>query len=474
MGIKRGIMMCSNRVFVWVFAIVLVLDLPAHSQNLKYPPDFLWGAAFSAHQTEGKTGGAENGDWWHFEHPQNGQSPIANGDTADISIDHWNRYPEDFAAAKDIGLNTVRTSLAWEKIEPKPGVFNEEVIGHYRDVLKSMRDHGLRPMIALNHFTHPLWFQEQGGWLSPQSPQHFARYAQYVATHLSDLCDLWITFNEPMILVQMSYVKGVTPPLKTGLQNGFEAAYNTARAHRLAVHALHSAKSTNSVGVAYAFQIFDPVDENNKDDVRAANELSEISNWDWLRGVETGHMEFRYTKPGLLWSSQEVYKRDLPPNEMAVPSKIDWLGVNFYNRFLIRSRGSSLPFEWQNPPGPQSDMGWVIVPLELERMTRLVAKHHSYPLLITECGLADSADTKRPDFIRRNLYALDRLIKGSEQGGPIDVRGYYHWSLMDNFEWLHGYKYRFGLVEVQYGNGLKRVPRYSASVYSEEIKKRSN
>ncbi|MDZ4676323.1 MAG: family 1 glycosylhydrolase, partial [Oligoflexia bacterium] len=357
--------------FIGIFLSIVTINFPAHSQTKQYPKSFLWGAAFSAHQTEGVTGGGENGDWYQFEHPATENSPIANGDNADLSIDHWNRYEDDLQAAKSTGLNTIRISLSWEKIEPQPGIFNSEVMAHYKTVLKRMRELGLRPMISLHHFTHPIWFNQNGGWLSAQSPEYFARYAQYVAQNLSDVCGLWMTFNDPMGFIHLAYVNGEIPPHKKGLSNGFEAAFNTVRAHRLAVYAFHKARSTNNVGVAYGFKLFDPFDLKNEQDVRAAKELSEISNWAWLRATETGHLEFRYTQPGIIWDKQIIFQRNILTSEMILHAKIDWLGVNFYDHSLVRGTTKPIPFELINTQGLEGDNGSTLAPQALEKITRL-------------------------------------------------------------------------------------------------------
>lgn len=449
-----------------------------------YSPDFLWGAAFSAHQTEGKVGGGENGDWYQFEHPWLWPSPITNHDTADLAVDHWNRYEEDLQAAKSVGLNTLRTSIAWEKIEPQQGMFNSDAMAHYRAEFKRMNALGIRPMICLHHFTHPTWFNDMGGWDNDQSPQLFLQYAKYVVDNLKDVTNLWITFNEPMILVQMGYLKGEVPPKKIGLDSALGAAYNLARAHRIVTNYIHQVQGLPSngtlghheqgvsgVGIAYSFSFFDPADPNNKNDVAATENLMELSNWDWLRGAETGHVEFRLKVPD---HSDQVYTKDIPASDLPEnPGPVyDWIGVNYYQRYLIQSKPDSLvPFAWITPQGPTGDNGWSIYPQGLERLLKEIDKRFSYPLVVTENGMADGNDSKRPQFIRDHLHFLDNAILG-KTGKPLDIRGYYHWSLMDNFEWLSGYSYKFGLYEVQFNNDLKRVPRESARVYSNEIKAR--
>jgi beta-glucosidase len=464
---------------VWLFSTGFVFAKPSPP----YPSGFLWGAAFSAHQTEGAVDGGENGDWYKFEHPTPPHSsPIYNSDTADVAVDHWNRYEEDLQAAKALGLNTLRTSLAWEKIEPKKGLFNESAMAHYRDEFKRMNQLGIRPMICLNHFTAPNWFEDEGGWTSANSPFEFLEYAKYVVNQLGSYTDLWITFNEPMIMVEQGYLKGETPPLKTGLKNAFEAAFNTARAHRMVVNYIHQVQGLprnrsnkspmGGVGLAYAFQVFDPANPKLKEDIQAAQNLTDLSNWDWLRGAETGHLIFTLSVPG---KPDQVYQRDLPVTDLPPnPGPVyDWLGVNYYQRYLIAyNPNSPIPFQWITPPGPVTDNGWSIYPEGLERILRDVSKRFSYPMIVTENGLADENDSKRPQFIRDHLQSLDKGVFGSASGPALDVRGYYHWSLMDNFEWLSGYRYKFGLFEIDFKNNLKRNPRPSAWVYRDEIKGR--
>ncbi|MGZ3699977.1 MAG: family 1 glycosylhydrolase, partial [Bdellovibrionota bacterium] len=326
-----------------LWGIVFLLLLPQEGFSA-YPKGFLWGAAWSAHQTEGSTGGGEAGDWYRFEHPVAGSSPITHGDTADVAVDHWNRYAEDLDQAKNLGLNTVRTSLSWEKIEPAPGVFSTSAIAHYREELQAMRARGLRPMIALQHFTHPQWFNDRGGWTNPDAPRYFLDYATRVVKELGPLSDLWITFNEPMVLVVMGYLKGEVPPQLSSLDAAYEAAYQLVRAHRMVASMIHrqffpwgrvDLGELKGVGLANSFQIYDPADSGSLMDRRAADTIADLTNWAFIRGVMTGHVVFTMPPevPNAHSFSRDVPASDTPPWENQ--PALDWLGVNYYTKYLI-------------------------------------------------------------------------------------------------------------------------------------------
>lgn len=447
-----------------------------------YPQGFLWGAAWSAHQTEGLGGGGENGDWYAFEHSS--PSPIAGGATADVADDGWDRYGDDLKVAQSLGLNTIRISLAWEKIEPSPGVFSSAAIAHYRAELQAMHELGLKPMVALHHFTNPVWFAEQGGWLADTSPQAFADYATYVVSQLGDLCDLWITFNEPMIVVIMGYLKAQTPPLVADLQSSYQAAFSLARAHRMAAAAIHAAQppvtgardadgSLRGVGLVNSFQLYDPNDPTNANDQQAASVLADLNNWAFIRGVTGTKLEFDIPSevPNTTSFSEPFPSNDLDPWPGAeAQAPLDWLGANYYTRYLIKyDPTNSLRADWITPPGSVADNGNVVYQAGIEAILRETAANFpGLPLLLSENGLADSADQLRPQAIRDGLASLDGAVFGSTLGPALDVRGYYHWSLIDNFEWLSGFSYRFGLVAVDF-TSLQRTPRPSADIYQQEI-----
>ncbi len=467
--------------------LFFLLAYPLAHADSHYPPGFIWGAAYSAHQTEGVQGGGELSDWWDFEHPQTGTSPIRNADTADLAVNQWELYEIDDNQAVQLGLNSVRTSLAWEKIEPIYGVFSTKVIEHYRRRFQAMRAKGIKPMIALHHFVHPKWFHPKGGWLSEESPKWFLEYAHFVVTQLGDLCDLWIPFNEPMVLVLMGYLKAEIPPQLQSLDSAYEAAFQMARAYRMVSAMIHEVQGPSpngrgpdgklrGVGLANSLHLYDPLDPQNQKDIEAADWVTQVNNWDFLRGIISDRLEFKL-HPEIIFGknfNREFPKEDLQPWQMG-DGLMDWIGVNYYSRYYIKYNPKSLlKVEWVMPTGPSGDNGWSIYPEGLERILRqTAAQFPQTPLVVTENGLADGADSRRGKFIEAHLHSLDGAVFGSSLGNPLDLRGYYHWSLMDNFEWLYGYAYRFGLVEIQYNQNLKRVPRASAEIYKSEILKRN-
>jgi beta-glucosidase len=458
--------------------ILALLILVATDARAAYPEGFVWGAALSAHQAEGKAGGGENSDWFQFEHSSvDGRSPIAGGDTADVAVDHWNRYAEDFRLAREMGLKSVRISLAWEKIEPAPGVFDESVISHYRDVLASMHAQGIQPVVAFHHFTHPLWFHAQGGWSMESSPQTFLAYTTRVVESLGDLCDTWITFNEPMVLVWLGYVHGSYPPNHHSIDEGTVVALNLARAHRLVTSMIHEkqpgkagATGIHGVGLVNSLQLYEPARAWHPLERLTARIIDTISNWAFPSLALDGEIPF--ADRALIALAGGPFTVKFPKDEARGNPRADWFGVNYYTRYIVRGK-FPFSFEVSNHKDPLGDNGWGVYPKGLEKIVRAAAKHVHVPLVVSENGMADATDRLRPDLIRGSLKSLDRLVEGTKNEAPLDVRAYYHWSLTDNFEWLWGFQYRFGLIEIRYDDGLRRVPRESSRVYQAEIRART-
>lgn len=472
--------MLLNVVVIALFTAMACSSASPAGQTRAYPAEFLWGAAISAHQVEGVFGGGTNSDWWFFEHFGNN---ILNGDTADIATDHWHRYPEDFAIAKSMGLNTIRTSVAWEKIEPVPGEFSSEAIAHYRAELQLMRAMGLRPLVTLQHGTVPIWFQRRGGWLAADSPQIFVRYAAYVVSQLGDLCDLWATINEPTSLIGEGYFFGNTPPQISSPAAAVRAALNVIRAHRLATARVHELQprplfsaQIRGVGLVNSLEVFDPYQPSDPEDVALTATMDELWNWALPRaavyaGPALDNLASRMAPAA---DVRDLIQKLIAEDRSSTPGSqvVDWMGVNYYSRTLVEAGPNGEPV-FHTPPGPVGDNGWSVYPEGLERIIRATNQHFpALPIIVTEHGMADAADRYRPQLIRDALRYLDLAKTGHDGLPPVDVRGYYHWSLTDNFEWTYGYAHRFGLVEILYGQRLQRVPRQSAKVYTEEISAR--
>ncbi|MAF81110.1 glycosyl transferase [bacterium] len=379
--------------------------------------DFLWGAATSAHQVEGNN---VHSDWWDWEKSTNGVT------RSGVAADHYRHFAEDFALAKELGHNAHRLSLEWSRLEVEPGKWNERAISHYREVLLALREAGLTSFVTLHHFTNPQWFATQGGWLARSAPVRFARYAAMAADRFGDLVDFWVTINEPMVYATQSFWHKRWPPQLGSWSALRTALRHLASGHELAYQELHKQLPEAQVGIAKHVIAYVPSD-----------------NATW-----TGRQAAAWEDS---WFNHRFFKQ--------TPDSHDFIGVNYY--FHQRPQSVSLipprlhTQAWQ---GAVSDMDWPIWPEGLAHALRGMSRYKK-PLYVTENGLADAKDTRRPDFIRDHLRVIERA-----QADGIDVRGYLHWSLLDNFEWDHGFDPRFGLVEVDYAT-QKRTPRQSAYVY---------
>jgi beta-glucosidase len=465
--------------FFFVGWILMSQSEPRAVAQQSYPSTFLWGTALSAHQVEGKTGGGENADWYPFERIP---GKIYGDDTADIATDHWNRYPGDFQLAASIGVNTIRTSVAWEKIEPKAGKFSEDVIQHYRAEFCYLKQLGLRPMITLLHGTVPLWFQNRGGWLALDSPQQFAAYVRFVVSKLGDLCDLWVTVNEPVVLIGLGYLEGSIPPQSASPESAILATWNLVRAHRLATATIHEVQplpQPNSpgtplrgVGLVNSLDLYQPYNKLNLVDDFVTGIYVELSNWAFPKAAVYGNFEMDNILGQLLGQ-----KLSHPAGSLDIPEAhgnpvLDWLGVNYYTLWLVQYKIGSLPVLVVPPSleAQKTDIGRAIYPAGTEQILRDTAAHFpNIPLVMTENGVSDRADNFRPQFIRDSLHYLD-LAKFGHNGLPgLDIRGYYHWTLTDDFEWQWGYFSQYGLVQILRDQNLERVPRTSATVYCQEI-----
>ena len=378
-------------------------------------PGFLWGAATSAHQVEGNN---IHNDWWAWE-------KSGKGERSGTAADSWHRWREDIALAKSLGHTAHRFSLEWSRLEPAPGEWDRRALDHYRQVLLALRAEGLASFVTLHHFTNPLWLARQGGWEKARAVQHFLRYTRQVVTQLGDLVDFWVTLNEPNVYAQQSFWAGRWPPQKKSWGSFLRVSRHLAAAHEVAYQEIHRHLPLARVGVAQNMIAFVPHRPTSRADGRAAALYSQWFNHRFFTATRGTH---------------------------------DFIGVNSY--FAAKKRWRPWPPHAATipPAGPHSDLNWPISPAGLTQVL-LEATRYKVPIYVTENGVADAKDTLRADFIRDHLRAVE-----AAQARGADVRGYLHWSLIDNFEWDLGFAPRFGLVAVDYAT-QKRTPRRSAYVY---------
>ena len=383
-----------------------------------FPPDFIWGAATSAHQVEG---GNVNSDWWDFEHDPATAARESSGD----GIDHYHRYGDDFALLRSLGHNAHRLSLEWARIEPAPGEFSRAAVAHYRRVLTALAGTGLTAFVTLHHFTLPRWFAAAGGWLAPGAVDAFARYCRHVATELGDLMPYVCTINEPQMVALHGYLEGYHPPGITNPVLWKRVGRILLDAHHAAVRAVRTAAPGAQLGLAVQLPLLEPA----RDDATCA----------------ALHRTMRY----------EIV--DLYLDGLTGPDRGDWLGVQYYRRQWV---DPASPTWFADPPAgyPLTQMGWAVHPDGLREMLHRAART-GLPLYVTENGIATGDDTERVDYLETHLAAVARA-----RAEGVDVRGYLHWSAFDNFEWSEGYRPRFGLVAVD--AQFTRIPKPSAYAFS--------
>ena len=378
--------------------------------NLKFPKNFLWGAAVSSYQVEG---GIKNCDW-------------SKDFPAGQACDYHNQYEKYFDLAKELNQNVHRFSLEWSRIEPEEGKFNRKGIEHYRKILLALRERNIKSMVTLWHFTSPIWFAEKGGWQNKKSADYFENYARFVAEELDGLVDFWMTINEPMIYLSQAYIIGRFPPQKKNILATPFVFYNFLKAHKKAYQVIHNFNANARVGFAQNYSYVESYNKSSFLNRAMASIWNFVSNRLFLVFVE---------------------------------DKQDFLGVNYYfhDRIKITSKFPFLKIENENKK--VSDLGWEIFPKGIYYILGDLQKYN-LPIYITENGLADAKDKNRAEFIREHLKYVHKAINKG-----VDVKGYLYWSLLDNFEWADGFEPRFGLVEMDYEKMEAKV-RESAREYA--------
>jgi beta-glucosidase len=439
---------------------------------IHFPADFLWGTATSAYQIEGSplADGAGQSIWHRFSHTP---GLVSNGDTGDVACDHYRRFGDDIQLMKSLGLNAYRFSIAWSRILPEGyGKVNAKGLSFYERLVDELLKQGIQPMATLYHWDLPAALDDRGGWLNRASANWFADYAGIVFRALDDRVKRWVTLNEPWVIADGGYLYGCLAP---GHRNLFEAplvSHNLLRAHASAVE-VYRALGRHQIGMVVNLEPHHPASES-VEDLAAAARMDAYMNHYYLDPLFFGSYPPELSEIfGESWS-------DFPETDLShIQRPIDFLGINYYTRRVIKDdprvsptrvsgvrqdQQSHTALDWEvYPEGLTSILGWV-----KERYGEL-------PLYITENGAAfdeptvcagQLEDHRRVGYYREHLCAVQRAI---QQG--VDLRGYFAWSLLDNFEWSHGYSKRFGLVHVDYQT-QQRTPKASAHFYAKVIRSR--
>lgn len=414
----------------------------------------MWGASTSAHQVEGGT----VNDWTVWElahandmakHAHKRMSSVVNHNLASLPIwdeikhqatdpnnyvsgqgvDHYRRYKEDIGLVKQLNLNALRFSLEWSRLEPVDGKWNEEALAHYHDYVAELKKQGITPMLNLWHWTMPIWFADKGGFKKRGNLKYFLRFVQKVADEFGQDIKYVITLNEPNVYTTFSYLTGEWPPEEKNFVSFTRVYWNLAKAHRASYKILKTANPNLQIGIAAQLANIASKRPHNLLDVMETEWMRYFWNW---------------------WFIRRMRKEQ------------DFVGFNYYFTDYYRFGKFDGP---EDPKLPLSDLGWYMEPEGLYPLLLRVWDHYKTPIIITENGLADMHDTYRQWWLEQSLLSVEKALADG-----VDIRGYFHWSLLDNFEWSTGWWPKFGLIAVDREHGMKRTIRPSAKWLAGQIK----
>ncbi|MDF1512472.1 MAG: glycoside hydrolase family 1 protein [Anaerolineae bacterium] len=407
-----------------------------------FPPDFKWGVATSSHQVEGDN---KNNQWWVWEHlPDH----IAADGKSGLACDWWQHAEADFDIAARMGLNAMRLSIEWSRIEIAPGQIDTTALERYRTMLESLLAQNIEPMVTLHHFTNPMWFEDEGGWLSHKATGYFTRYVEQVVRALGDLTNLWCTINEPNFYAYMGYMKGDFPPGAHDFRAAVKVQRNMLLAHASAYRTIHQLQENARVGLAHNICILEPLNPKNLLDRIVTQIQDVIFNKSVLRAVGDGW-----------W----MLPMGIGP-AFATRHTVDWIGLNYYTRHLVtfdrsaKDSGYGKSTHLDNAELMDGGYGELYPRGMRNALKRL--EPMGIPIYITENGIPDADDDQRPRALLLHLQQVWKMMQNN-----LPIKGYYHWTLTDNFEWAEGWSLRFGLLELD-PETQKRVRRPSADLYS--------
>ncbi len=409
-----------------------------------YPHGFLWGTATSSHQVEG---GNTNNNWYAWEQ-ENGR--ILHGHKSGKACDWWGgRWREDLDRAAESGQNAHRLSIEWSRVQPAPDRWDEEALDYYREIIRGMRERSLAPMVTLHHFTDPLWLAETGGWKDRGVAERFGKYASKVVEALQEYVELWVTINEPNVFAVSGYLFGEFPPGERSLPTTLQVEANMLRAHAAAYRAIHLVQPQAKVGLAHHYR-----------GIRPASAWSPLDRW--VAGMQSS-------------SFNESLSRALVDGRMRLPvagwvqvpeakGTQDYFGLNYYTRELAAfdplRPGELFARRYYDPEATLSDNSFLAHDPEGFYQALKWAYGFGLPIYVTENGVEDADDHLRPRYLAEHLHQLWKAANFN-----WGIQAYFHWTLVDNFEWERGWTQRFGLWELD-ENSQARRKRTSADFYA--------
>jgi beta-glucosidase len=409
-----------------------------------FPKDFFWGGSTASHQVEGGT--VNQWSVWELAHASElaknakqslgwvpawddvkQQAEDPNNYVSGKGVDHYNRYKEDFDIAKRLNLNAFRFGIEWSRLEPEEGVWDEKEVEHYRQYIHELNELGLEPFLNIWHWTMPTWFTDKGGFEKAANLRYWRRFVQKIADEYADHVRYIITINEPNVYATFGYVTGEWPPQEKNIIKGSFVYWHLVRAHKQAYKILKNKRAHLQIGIAQQMANIQAKRPHNVFDEFSTKIMRYFWNW-WF------------------------YRR--------IRNQQDFVGFNYY--FTDYYTGL---LKKQNPHLPLNDLGWYMEPEGLYPLLLRTWTRYKKPIIVTENGLPDAKDEYRQWWLEETILAMERAISEG-----VDLRGYFHWSLLDNFEWKYGWWPKFGLVEVDREHDMKRTIRPSAKWFAKRIK----
>ena len=447
---------------------------------MSFRKDFVWGAATASYQVEGAAYEDGKGlNIWDVFCKEDGH--VYEHHTGDVACDQYHRYKEDVAIMKELGLKAYRFSVNWARILPEgTGKVNEKGLAYYDNLVNCLIENGIEPYMTLYHWDLPYALHQRGGWLNPQSPEWFYEYAKLMAAHFSDRVSHFFTFNEPQCTVGLGYVTGEhAPGLKVGPYDYFSIWHNVLKAHGRGVQAIREAAVRPvEIGMAPCGALYYPATDS-KEDIEAARKANfslheaDIRAVSWDVAFCADPVFLGQYPEDIMKSFGQYFPKNAEKDLELISQPLDFYGQNMYNAVPVRADENGNPVRVDRYQGfPKTAIQWPVTPEVLYWAPKFLYERYQKPFYVTENGMSSHDwvsldgkvhDASRVDFMHRYL----REFKKAAADG-VDLRGYFAWSLMDNFEWAYGYSERFGMVYVDYQT-QKRTVKDSGLFYKNVI-----